>query len=449
MAETTLFHRDPSHDYPVITRGEGVYLYDEDGKRYFDGIAGASNVTLGHGRKRIADAMAAQAAELAYCFSVHFTNRTAADYARRLTAIAPGDLNYVYLVSGGSEAIESALKLARQYHIQRGNAQKQLAISRWRSYHGATVGALSLTGTPAMRGPFTAWLPPFPHIDACYPYRCRYSGCGGTCNLSCARALENAILEAGPQNVAAFVAEPISMGGSGGSVPPSDYFPTIREICDRYDILFIADEIVNGFGRTGRYFAIEHWDVVPDLLVFGKGASSGYCPLGGVLVRDGIRQSFTESDDLFQHIFTYVDNPVAARVGLEVLDIIEEEGILEHVQRVAAHLEDAARRLLEPHPTVGEIRCFGLILGVEFVQDRATKQPFPASVELHKKLGANLMKRGVSVGATGGGVDFSEGDDLRIYPPLIVTEAQIDEALSAVEEELTRLESELGLLTSA
>lgn len=448
MAKTALFHRDPSHSYPVITHGEGVYLYAEDGKRYFDGIAGASNVTLGHGRKRIADAMAAQATELAYCFSTHFTNRTAADYARRLTAIAPGDLNYVYLVSGGSEAIESALKLARQYHIQRGNAQKQLAISRWRSYHGATVGALSLTGMPAIRGPFTAWLPPFPHIDACYPYRCRYSGCGGSCNLSCAQALENAILEAGPENVAAFVAEPISLGGSGGSVPPPDYFPTIRKICDRYDVLFIADEIVNGFGRTARYFALEHWDVVPDMLVFGKGASSGYCPLGGVLVREGIRCSFTDADDIFQHIFTYVDNPVAARAGLTVLDIIEEEGILEHVRQVAAHLEKEARRRLEPHPTVGEVRCFGLILGVEFVQDKATKQPFPTSVEFHKKLGANLMKRGVSVGVTGGSADFSQGDDLRLYPPLIVTEAQIDEALTAVEEELTRLESELGFRTS-
>ena len=445
LAETALFHRDQAHDYPVITRGEGVYLYDEDGKRYFDGVAGASNVTLGHGRKRIADAMGAQAAELAYCFSANFTNRPALDYARRLSAIAPGDLNHVYLVSGGSEAIETSLKLARQYHIQRGNPQKQLAISRWRSYHGATVGALSVTGMPALRGPFAPWLPPFPHIDACYPYRCRYSGCGGDCNLSCARALENEILEAGPENVAAFVAEPISLGGVAGSIPPADYFPLIREICDRYDVLFIADEVITGFGRTGRYFAIEHWDVVPDLLAFGKGASSGYCPLGGVMIREGIRQAFAESDGFFQHIFTYVDNPMGARAGLTVLDILEEEGVLEHVRQVGAYLEKEARQRLEPHPTVGEVRCIGLILGVEFVQDKTTKQPFPASVRFHKKLSAYLMERGLSAGTTGGGADFTDGDDLRLYPPLIVTEAQIDEALTTIDEELTRLEGELGL----
>jgi adenosylmethionine-8-amino-7-oxononanoate aminotransferase len=337
------------------------------------------------------------------------------------------------------------LKLARQYHIQRGNPQKQLAISRWRSYHGATVGALSVTGMPAMRSPFASWLPPFPHIDACYPYRCRFAGCGGTCNLSCARELENAILEPGPENVSAFVAEPISLGGVAGSIPPAGYFSEIREICDRHDVLFIADEIITGFGRTGRYFAIEHWDVVPDLLVFGKGASSGYCPLGGVLVREQIRQSFAEADDHFRHIFTYVDNPVAARAGSVVLDIIEEEGILEHVRQVSTHLEAAARQRLEPHPTVGEVRCIGLIRGVEFVKDKSTKQPFPASVQFHKKLSEYLMESGLSVGATGGGADFTEGDDLRLYPPLIVTEAQIDEALSIIEEGLTRLETELAV----
>jgi len=445
LAETALFHRDLAHDYPVISRGEGIYLYDEAGKRYFDGIAGASNVTLGHGRQRLADAMAEQAARLAYCFSVHFTNRPAIDYAQRLSTIAPGDLNYVYLVSGGSEAIESALKVARQYHIQRGNAQKQLAISRWRSYHGATVGALGVTGIPGMRSSFDSWLPSYPHIDACYPYRCRFSGCGGACNLTCARALEEAILQAGPENVSAFVAEPISVGGVAGSIPPAGYFPLIREICDRYDVLFIADEIITGFGRTGRFFAIEHWDVVPDLLVFGKGASSGYCPLGGVLVSETIRQGFANADDYFRHIFTYVDNPVAATVGCAVLDIMEEEGIVEHACEVGKHLESAARERLGPHPTVGEIRCKGLILGVEFVQDKMTKQPFPASVQFYKKLSGYLLDKGLCVGSTGGGADFSDGDDLRLYPPLIVTDDQIDDALAVVDEGLTQLEGEFNL----
>ena len=449
LMNTSLFHRDPGFDYPVITRGEGIYLYDEAGKRYFDGVAGASNVTLGHGRRRIADAMAEQAASLAYCFSANFTNRPAIDYAGRLTALAPGDLNYAYFVSGGSEGIETALKMARQYHIQRGNHQKQLAIARWGSYHGATLGALGVTGMPGMRYPYAGLLPPYPHIDACYPYRCRFAGCGegggGGCNLSCARALERAILEAGPENVSAFVAEPVSMGSVAGSIPPAAYFPLIEQICERYDVLFIADEVITGFGRTGRLFAIEHWDVVPDMLVFGKGASSGYCPLGGVLLREGVRESFVDAGDFFRHIFTYVDNPLGMRVGSIVLDIIEEEGILQHVREVSAHLEAAARRLLEPHPTVGEVRCIGLIMGVEFVQDKKTKQPFPASVQFHKRLSAKLLDRGLSAGTSGGGADFTDGDDLRLYPPLIVTPAQIDEAITIINEGLTQLESELGV----
>ena len=447
MDDTALFHRDPTFDYPVITRGEGVYLYDEAGKRYFDGIAGASNVTLGHGRRQIADAMAQQAATVAYCFSHNFTNRPAIDYAQRLTAIAPGDLDYVYFVSGGSEAIESALKMARQYHLQRGNDQKQLAIARWRSYHGATLGALGVTGMPAMRAPHAGVLPPYPHIETCYPYRCRFAGCvdGGGCNLSCARALEQAILEVGPENVSAFVAEPVSLGGVGASIPPADYFPLIKEICERYDVLFIADEIITGFGRTGRFFAIEHWDVTPDLLVFGKGASSGYCPLGGVLVKEEIRQSFVDAGDFFRHVFTYVDNPVAARVGATVLDIIEEEGILEHVRAMSAHLEAAARARLEPHPSVGEVRCIGLILAIELVQDKVTKEPFPASAQLHKRLSAYLLDRGLAVGAAGGCADYENGDDIRFYPPLVVTADQIDEVIALMAEGLTQLEGELGL----
>ena len=439
-----LFHRDLSYIYPILVHGEGIYLYDDTGKRYIDGVAGAGNVTLGHGRRRIVNAMAEQATNLAYCFSQHFTNQPALDLAERVAALAPGDLNHVYFVSGGSEGIETAIKIARQYHVQRGNGQKHVIISRWRGYHGATLGALGATGLPGTRNPFAPWLPAFPHIAACYPYRCPFAGCEGQCNLTCARDLEQTILQTGPENVAAFVAEPVVLGGIAAGVPPPDYYPLIREICDKYEVLFIADEVITGFGRTGKYFAIEHWGVVPDMIVFGKGSSSGYSPLAGVILGDKIRDSFAESGQSLAHIFTYVDNPVAMSVGLEVLNIIEEEGILEHVAQMGEYLQ-AGAATLEAHPSVGEIRGLGLILGIELVRDKATKEPFPASLEVYTRLGEILLDKGLSLLVSGGRADWVNGDDLRFYPPLIITRDQIDDVLRILDEGLGQVEDELSL----
>ncbi len=223
-----LFQRDPTHTYPVIVRGDGIYLYDNTGKRYIDATAGAGNVTLGHGRKDIVQAMAEQGQTLAFCFSAHFTNQPALDLAARVAAVTPGDLNHVYFVSGGSEGIETAIKIARQYHLQRGHAQKHQVIGRWRGYHGATLGALSATGMPWLRTAFAPMLLDFPHIAPCYPYRCELAGCGGQCNLQCARQLEQAILQAGAENVSAFIAEPVVQAGVACGVPPPDYYPLVR-----------------------------------------------------------------------------------------------------------------------------------------------------------------------------------------------------------------------------
>lgn len=301
---------------------------------------------------------------------------------------------------------------------------------------------MALSGMPPQRRPFAQWLPAFPHISACYPYRCQFAGCDGRCNLTCADELERAILEAGPQNVAAFFAEPIALGGVAGSIPPADYFGRIREICERHDVLFVADEIITGFGRTGRYFAIDRWDVVPDMISFGKGASSGYMPLGGVVVADRIRQSFADSGSQLSHIFTYVDIPVAARVGLTVLDILEEEGILAHVDEVAAHLQDRARNL-DRHRIVGDVRTKDLIMSVELVADRETKRPFPAADNVHSRLNAILLDRGLALGHTGAGADWVDGDDIRLYPPLISSREQIDEILDIVDAGISQLEYEL------
>ncbi len=441
----SLFHRDLNQEYPVMVRGEGIYLVDEEGRRYIDGTSGAGNVILGHGNKRIAAAMAEQAGTLAYCFSAFHTNRPARELSQRIAALAPGDLDCVYFVSGGSEGIETAFKIARQYHLQQGNKQKYRVIARWRGYHGATLGALSATGMPALREPFSPWLLPFHHIAPCYPYRCSFAGCDSRCNYSCAGELEKAILQLGPDNVAAFVGEPVVQGGIAAGVPPEEYYGIVRETCDKYGVLFIADEIITGFGRTGKPFAIEHWDVVPDMIVFGKAASAGYCPLSGVIMRGKIRDSFRGSGDSFAHVFTYVDNPVAMRVGLTVQDILEEEQVIANAAATGAYLHEQARQRLERHPIVGEIRGKGMLLGIELVRDRGTREPFPASDGVHKRIVRLMFERGLSASGTGGAADWKNGDDMRFYPPLITTTAQIDEALGIIDEALGQLEGELGV----
>jgi adenosylmethionine-8-amino-7-oxononanoate aminotransferase len=444
MNDRTLFHRDPLHGYPVVVRGEGVYLYDDEGHRFIDGTAGAGNVTLGHGRRRIAEVMAEQARTLAYSFSALFANQPALDLAARIAAVAPVDDGRVYFVSGGSEGIETAFKLARQYHLLRGKGQKQKVIARWRSYHGASLGALAATGLPQLRAPFVPWLADFPHIDPCYPYRCALEGCAGKCNLACARQLEKAILQAGPGNVAAFVAEPVVMGGVAAGVPPPEYFAQIRAICDKYDVLFIVDEVITGFGRTGSYFAIEHWGVKPDVIVFGKGASSGYMPLGGVVMGGEIASAFTAAGEFFQHIFTYVNNPVAARVGLEVMDIIEEEEILTNATETGDYLQAKARELSE-HPSVGDIRGLGLMLGIELVKDRETGEPFPVGEKVSQRLCRMALTRGLALSGASGGADWVDGDDLRYYPPLVISREEIDLSLAIIHQSLTQLEEELGM----
>ncbi len=439
-----LFHRNLQQGYPVIVRGEGIYLYDQEGRRYIDGIAGAGNVTLGHGRKRIAAAMAEQAETLAYCFSAFFTNQPALDLAPRIAALAPGDLNSCYFVSGGSEAIETAFKLARQYHLQKGNSQKHKVISRWRGYHGATLGAMAASGLPAQRNPFAPLLPDFPHIAACHPYRCALAGCEGVCNLMCARQLEETILQEGPETVSAFVAEPVVMAGAAVAVPPDGYFAEIREICDRYEVLFIADEIITGFGRTGRVFAMDHWGVVPDIIAFGKAASSGYIPLGGLVISDEIRQVFFDGGESFAHVFTYVNNPVAMRVCGTVLDIIAEEGIIEHVVEMGEYLAEKAEGFKQ-YACVGDVRSKGLMMGIELVRDKQTKAPFAAQEGMAARGTSLALQRGLHIAGVPGVADWVRGDDLRFYPPLVITREQIDEAVGIIDEVLDELTREAGL----
>lgn len=435
-----LFHRDPTYTYPVVDRASGIYLYTEDGRRIIDGISGAGNVTLGHGRERIAAVLAEQASELAYCFSAFFTNRPALELAERVSETAPEALNHAYFVSGGSEAIETAIKLARQYHLLQGKYDKHLVLSRERSYHGASMGALAATGLPSLREPFTPWLPGTPRIAPCYPYRCEFAGCGGNCNLACAVQLEEVIERVGPNRVAAFVAEPAVMAGMAAQAAAPGYMAEIRRICDTHDVLFITDEIITGYGRTGRHWGLEHDGVVPDIVAFGKGASSGYASLGGIVIHDRIAEAFQREKAFFSHVFTYVNNPLTARVGLEVLEIMEEERTVQHAHEIGTYALERMK-LLQRHACVGEVRGHGLLMGIELVQDADTGAPYATEAKVSQKACLMCLERGLCVsGVTAG--DFGGGDDIRFYPPLIITKDQVDHAMGIIDDVLSQLSKE-------
>jgi adenosylmethionine-8-amino-7-oxononanoate aminotransferase len=427
---------------PVLVRGDGVHVFDQEGRRYLDAIAGIAVVNVGYGRSEVVQAMAAQAQKLPYCISNLFANEPSRELARRLTELTPGDLNQVHFVSGGSEAVETAIKLARQVHLENGQMQRYLVIARRQSYHGATLGALSATGMGPRRAPYLPLLLDFPHIAPAYCYRCPFDREYPGCDLACAHELEEAILRAGPERVSAFIAEPVVGSACGATVPPLEYFPLIREICSRYGVLFIADEVITGFGRTGRHFGISHWDVVPDMMVVAKGLSGGYAPLGAVVASERIRHVFDASDGAFEHIFTYAANPLSTATALAVLDIYVREGLASRAARMGDLLFQKAEALGD-HPIVGDVRGLGLLLGMELVMDKETKRPFPPEVRASRRLAAKALARGLVIYPGGGSVDGAQGDHFLICPPLIIREPEIDDLVGMLDEALAELEQEL------
>ena len=317
-----LFTLDPTRTYPVLDRADGVHVWDTDGNQYLDAVSGLGVVNIGYGRREVADAMAAQAAKMPFNAGNIFSNEPAIALANRIAELAPGDLNYVHFTSGGSEAVEVALKMARQYHVERGEPERDKVIGRWTSYHGATLGGLSVGGAVLRRAKYEPMLLDMPHIPPIYCYRCPWGLTYPSCQVTCADELEREILRVGPGRVAAFIAEPIVASVGGAIQPQPEYFPKIREICDRYGVLLIVDEVITGFGRTGRMFGIEHYGVVPDLMVMGKGISSGYAPLAAVAVREHVRQAFVQKGVAFEHIFTYGGHSVSTAAGIAAVDIL-------------------------------------------------------------------------------------------------------------------------------
>ena len=374
-----VFRRSTDPALPVAVRAEGTTIWDADGRAYLDAAGGAVVVGIGHGRSSVARVMADQAGRLAYAHGTAFTSEALERYAGALAPHLPVDDPAIYPVAGGSEAMESALKLARAYHVARGETERWIVFARWGSYHGNTLGALDLSGRKPLRRPYEAWLGRFRHVSAPYPYRAGEPGANALGDPGeLADELERAIEGADPGTVAAFVAEPIVGATLAAAEPPDGYWPAVAEVCRRHGVLLIADEVMTGFGRTGRWFGMDHWGIRPDILVGAKGATSGYFPFGLVAASGTIRDAVLDGGG-FVHGFTYSHHVVGAAVAGEVLRILEDERLVEASAAKGDRLKALLVDRLGGHPNVGEIRGRGLLLGVELVADRETRAPFPRS----------------------------------------------------------------------
>ena len=429
-----VFYRSMDRAYPVIERGEGVTLYDVDGRAYLDASGGPLVVNIGHGVRSVAEAMAAQAAQVAYVHGERFTTAALETYSRRLAARVPLPDPRFYYLSGGAEAVEAAVKFARQLQVARGQPARDLVISRWGSYHGATLGALALSGKPSMRALFAPMFRDAPHIEPPYCYRCPFGAAPAGCGLPCARQLEADILRHGPGRVAAFIAEPVGGATLGAVVPPPGYWPLIRDICDRHGVLLIADEVLTGFGRTGTWFAVEQFGVTPDLMVMAKGVAGGYFPLSILAARGADVETIRTAHGAFNHGGTFSHHAVGAAAALATLDYLEAHDLIARAAALGAALGCKLRAALDDLPPVGDLRGIGMLWAVEFVADRRTKQPFPPGLHFAARVCARAMDLGVLFYPGHGGADGQRGDHLLIAPPYVVTEPQLDAIVRALRQ---------------
>ena len=429
-----VFRRTALPDPPVAVEAHGSTILDADGRQYLDAAGGAVVVNIGHGRAEVASVMATQAARLAYAHGSVFTNEPLEAYAAAVGRYLPLDGPAIYPVSGGSEAVETALKLARAYHLARGESDRWIVFSRWGSYHGNTLGALDLSGRKPLRRPYESWLGRFRHVSAAYPYRAGLAGSDALGSADeLAMELDRAFEAAGPGTVAAFVAEPIVGATLGAVVPPDGYWTAIAETCRRHGVLLIADEVMTGFGRTGRWFGLDHWGVRPDLLVAAKGATSGYWPFGFVAASNEVHGVVTQGSG-FVHGFTYSHGPVAAAVAGEVLRILEREDLVAASASKGDRLLAGLHARLERHPHVGEIRGRGLLVGVELVADRATRAPFPRTARITEATVRAARERGLLVYSGTGNANGVDGDTILLGPPFIITDIELDQVVERLAE---------------
>jgi len=429
-----LAERDGLH---VIVRGDGCRLIDARGRTYLDGLAGLYVVNVGHGRAEIGEVMARQARDLAYVSSATYTSLPAVQLAEVLAGITPGDLNRFFFCSGGSEAVESAMKIAKQIQVMRGFPKRSKVIARLGGYHGATFGAMSITAARSEKffGPF---MPGVSFVPSPNRYRPAFGLEGEAEDLRCADAVEQELLAQGPEFVAAVIGEPVS-AANNVHVPSAGYWHRVREICDKYGALLIMDEVINGFGRTGKMFGAEHFGVVPDLMTMAKGLSSGYAPIAAVAVSDRVFEEFKRQDVALAHLLTFGGQAVACAAALKNIEILQNEALVQRSAQHGQYLLGLLERL-RPHPTVGDVRGIGLLCAVELVQDKRTKEPFgwgpaAASHPFSRRVTALMAERGLLTRV------FMS---IQLAPPLVVTAAEIDRMITIVDESLTVAEREFG-----
>jgi adenosylmethionine-8-amino-7-oxononanoate aminotransferase len=442
MEASHVLYRDFSHHYRELVSGRGSWLIDREGREYLDGSAGVAVSNLGHGNRRVARAVASQLARLEFATTVIFTHSPLEKLASTLCSMLPSDLTAVFFCSGGSEAVETAIKLARSYWLLQGRPSKHVVISRWHSYHGATLQALALSGHTGRRRKFLPMMPQSHHIEPSFCYRCPFGKKYPGCNLECAWALEREILRLGPENVAAFLAEPIVGATLGAAVPPKEYFPIIRSICSKHDVLLIADEVMTGMGRTGTMLAIEQWGITPDMVTLAKGLAAGYAPIGAVAVHRNIHRSFATAGAPTDIGFTFSAHPAACAAAQEVLSIYKEEELLSKVRRAAVHLWDHLS-VLKSHRIVGDIRGRGLLIGVELVKDKETAEPFDPDLRASRRLLEICLANGLVVYPGSGTADGLRGDHVLIAPPFTISEREIEILVERLASSLDQLADEL------
>ena len=432
---TRILHRSIGPELPRATGGEGVWIMDATGKRYLDGSGGAAVTSLGHGNAEVLDAMRRQMDAIAYAHTSFFTTDVAESLADRLVGLAPDRLDYVYLVSGGSEAVEAALKMARQYFVEIGQPQRRHIIARRQSYHGNTIGALATGGNAWRRKQFQPILPETHHVSPCYAYRDQHHGeTPEAYGARLAQELESKILELGADEVIAFVAEPV-VGATLGAVPAvPGYFKRIREVCDKYGVLLILDEVMCGMGRTGTIFAHEQEGIVPDIVTIAKGLGGGYQPIGALLLSAKIYEAFKNGSGLFQHGHTYLGHPIAAAAADKVVEIMTRPGMMENVTAMGQRLQDGLSAALGQHPNVGDIRGRGLFRGIELVADRDTKEPLDPTLKTHAKIKKEAMTRGLMCYPMGGTIDGVYGDHILLAPPYIIQPDEVDYIVEKISD---------------
>jgi adenosylmethionine-8-amino-7-oxononanoate aminotransferase len=438
---SALFPRNFKKELPIAARGEGSWIVTADGRRLLDASGQAAVVSIGHGVMEIGHAMAEQASQIAFAHTTQFHSASAEKLAERLLALAPPnfrDGGRVYFTSGGSEATETAIKLARQYWIESGDSKRFRIVSRRQSYHGSTLGAMSVSGNVGRRAPYQPLLAEWGHIAPCFCYHCPFELKFPDCGLACANDLDS-LLRSSPADVAGFIFEPVVGATLGAAAPPDGYVARIAEFCSRHNILLIADEIMSGMGRTGRPFAVQHWNVEPDLILVGKGIASGYAPLGAVLVSRKVAEVFERGTVAFQHGFTYQAHPVATAAGNAVLDFVESQKLFERVPTAAKELRSHLESALDSHPHVGEIRGLGLLLGIEFVKDKSTREPFLREQNIAEKIRQTALAENVLTYPSQGCVDGVRGDHVLLAPPFVLTSSESEIIARALGSAVARV----------